>query len=70
MRVGISLETTTIPHQPTGESLIRLAEQAEQAGFATLVLADHFSLRPESLPFIRQDESAPTPVVMDLVFRA
>ncbi len=65
MRVGMSIGTTMTPQKPTGESLARVAEQAEQAGFATLVMPDHFSLRPESTPFIRREESAPAPVVTD-----
>jgi alkanesulfonate monooxygenase SsuD/methylene tetrahydromethanopterin reductase-like flavin-dependent oxidoreductase (luciferase family) len=42
-----------------------VAEQAEQAGFATLVIPDHFSLRPESTTWLKRDENAPTSAVTD-----
>ncbi|GCE29787.1 monooxygenase [Dictyobacter alpinus] len=60
MRVGMQVGTITTPrHRLTGEALARVAEQAEQAGFSTLAMADHFSLRPESTPFIPREENAP-----------
>ena len=65
MRVGMHIGTTTTPQKPTGESLARMAEQADQEGFATLVVADHFSLRPESTAFIRREANAPLPVVTE-----
>jgi alkanesulfonate monooxygenase SsuD/methylene tetrahydromethanopterin reductase-like flavin-dependent oxidoreductase (luciferase family) len=65
MRVGMHLGTTTTPQKLTGESLASVAEQADQAGFSTLVVADHFSLRPESTAFIRREEHASAPVVTD-----
>jgi alkanesulfonate monooxygenase SsuD/methylene tetrahydromethanopterin reductase-like flavin-dependent oxidoreductase (luciferase family) len=65
MRVGLNIGLTNTQHRPLGDYLIRVAEQADQAGFATLVLPDHFSLRPESTTFLRRDEHTPTPVVTD-----
>lgn len=65
MRVGLNIGLTNTQHKPLGDYLIRVAEQADQAGFATLVIPDHFSLRPESTTFLKRDEHAPTPVVTD-----
>lgn len=65
MRVGMHIGTSTTPQNPTGDSLARLAEQADQAGFSTLVIPDHFSLRPESTTFIRREANASAPVVTD-----
>lgn len=66
MRVGLQIAlTNNIQQKPLGEYLIRVAEQADQAGFATLVMPDHFSLRPESTPFIKRDEHSPTSAVID-----
>ncbi len=66
MRVGLQIAlTNNIQQRPLGEYLIRVAEQADQAGFATLVIPDHFSLRPESTPFIKRDENNPTSAVID-----
>src|SRR5579862_8392156 len=62
MRVGMTIGTTTTPQAPTGESLARLAEQADQAGFSTLVMPDHFSLRPESAAWVRTGTPAPAVV--------
>jgi alkanesulfonate monooxygenase SsuD/methylene tetrahydromethanopterin reductase-like flavin-dependent oxidoreductase (luciferase family) len=64
MRVGLQIGLTR-QQKGAGERLALVAEQAEQAGFSTLVIPDHFSLRPESTPFISRDENAPTPVVTD-----
>src|SRR5579872_474286 len=65
MRLGLNIGLTNTQHKPVGDYLIRVAEQADQAGFATLVLPDHFSLRPESTAFLRRDEHTPTSVVTD-----
>lgn len=65
MRVGLQIGLANTAQKAPGEQIARLAEQAEQAGFATLVLPDHFSLRPESTPFIRRDKNAPAVVVTD-----
>ncbi|HEY4036578.1 MAG TPA: LLM class flavin-dependent oxidoreductase [Ktedonobacteraceae bacterium] len=65
MRVGLNIGLPNTQHKPLGDYLIRVAEQADQAGFATLVIPDHFSLRPESTTFLKRDEHAPTPVVTD-----
>lgn len=64
MRVGLQISTATTPQKPTGESLARIAEQADQAGFSTLVIPDHFTLRPESAPWARMGDNS-TPVVID-----
>ncbi|GHO98171.1 LLM class F420-dependent oxidoreductase [Reticulibacter mediterranei] len=64
MRVGLQISTATIPQTPTGESLAYIAEQADQAGFSTLVMPDHFTLRPESAPWARMGDSS-TPAVID-----
>src|SRR4051812_28422516 len=45
MRVGIGLALTNTFQRPYGASLTHLAQQVEQAGFATLTVADHFSFR-------------------------
>jgi alkanesulfonate monooxygenase SsuD/methylene tetrahydromethanopterin reductase-like flavin-dependent oxidoreductase (luciferase family) len=66
MRVGLQIAlTNNIQQKPLGEYLIRVAEQADQAGFATLVMPDHFSLRPESVAFLKRDENNPTSAVID-----
>ncbi len=65
MRVGLQITLTNTQPKPLGEYLIRVAEQADQAGFATLVIPDHFSLRPESTTFLKRDGGKPTPVVVD-----
>ncbi|HEU5227463.1 MAG TPA: LLM class flavin-dependent oxidoreductase [Ktedonobacteraceae bacterium] len=63
MRLGLNIGSTNTQHRPIGDYFARVAEQADQAGFATLVLPDHFTLRPESTPWLRRDEHAPTPAV-------
>src|SRR5579859_40588 len=65
MRVGLNIGLTNIQQKPLGEYITRVAEQADQAGFATLVMPDHFSLRPESTTFLKRAESTPTPAVVD-----
>ncbi len=61
MRVGLQIALTNNTQQePLGEYLIRIAEQADRAGFATLVIPDHFSLRPESTTFLPRDGRNPT----------
>jgi alkanesulfonate monooxygenase SsuD/methylene tetrahydromethanopterin reductase-like flavin-dependent oxidoreductase (luciferase family) len=60
MRVGLQIGITNTQPKPLSNSLIRVAEQAEQAGFATLVAPDHFSLRPETTPFLKREEDTPT----------
>lgn len=65
MRIGINIGSTKPTREPLREYIIRVAEQADQAGFATLVLPDHFSLRPESAPWVRRSEKAATPAVTD-----
>lgn len=65
MHIGLNLGLPNTQYKPLADYLIRVAEQADQAGFATLVIPDHFSLRPESAPFLRRDEHTPTPVVTD-----
>ena len=67
MRIGLNIGLPNKQQKPLDEYLIHLAEQADQAGFATLVLPDHFSLRPESTPFLKRDEHSPTPAVIDFV---
>jgi alkanesulfonate monooxygenase SsuD/methylene tetrahydromethanopterin reductase-like flavin-dependent oxidoreductase (luciferase family) len=47
------------------EYIVRVAEQADQAGFATLVMPDHFSLRPESTTFLKRDGHSPTSAVVE-----
>jgi alkanesulfonate monooxygenase SsuD/methylene tetrahydromethanopterin reductase-like flavin-dependent oxidoreductase (luciferase family) len=65
MRIGLNIGLTNTRPKPLSDYLIRVAEQADQAGFATLVIPDHFSLRPESTAFLRRDEHTPTSVVTD-----
>jgi alkanesulfonate monooxygenase SsuD/methylene tetrahydromethanopterin reductase-like flavin-dependent oxidoreductase (luciferase family) len=65
MRVGINIGFQNIHQKSVGDVIAHIAEQADQAGFATLVMPDHFSLRPESTPFIRREQDSPTPVVND-----
>lgn len=65
MRLGLQLGLTNISPKPLGDYLIDVAERADQADFATLVVPDHFSLRPESTPWLRRDERAATPAVTD-----
>ena len=50
MRVGIGLALTNTFQRPFGDSLMHLAQQVEQAGFATLTVADHFALRSPRMP--------------------
>jgi alkanesulfonate monooxygenase SsuD/methylene tetrahydromethanopterin reductase-like flavin-dependent oxidoreductase (luciferase family) len=63
MRVGLQIGLTNTQRKSPGDFIIHVAEQAEQAGFATLVLPDHFSLRPESTPWLKRDENASSPIV-------
>ncbi len=42
MRIGLQIGLTNAQPKPLGEYLIRVAEQADQAGFASLVMPDHF----------------------------
>jgi len=65
MRLGLNIGSTNTQHKPVGDYFARVAEQADQAGFATLVIPDHFTLRPESTPWLRRDERTPTPAVTD-----
>ena len=65
MRLGLQLGITKTQSEPFSDTLIHIAEQADQAGFATLTVPDHFSLRPESTPWLRGDMSTPLPVVTD-----
>jgi alkanesulfonate monooxygenase SsuD/methylene tetrahydromethanopterin reductase-like flavin-dependent oxidoreductase (luciferase family) len=65
MRVGIQVGTATFPQKLTGEFLTRIAEQADQAGFSTLVIPDHFTLRPESAPWARGGDETALPAVFD-----
>jgi alkanesulfonate monooxygenase SsuD/methylene tetrahydromethanopterin reductase-like flavin-dependent oxidoreductase (luciferase family) len=62
MRLGLQLMVTANTQR---DFIVRVAEQADQAGFATLVVPDHFSLRPESTTWLRRDERATTPAVTD-----
>jgi alkanesulfonate monooxygenase SsuD/methylene tetrahydromethanopterin reductase-like flavin-dependent oxidoreductase (luciferase family) len=50
MRVGIGLALTNTFQRPFGDSLMHLAQQIEQAGFATLAVGDHFSFRSPRRP--------------------
>jgi alkanesulfonate monooxygenase SsuD/methylene tetrahydromethanopterin reductase-like flavin-dependent oxidoreductase (luciferase family) len=50
MRVGIGLALTNTFQRPFGDSLMHLAQQVEQAGFATLAVGDHFALRSPRQP--------------------
>jgi alkanesulfonate monooxygenase SsuD/methylene tetrahydromethanopterin reductase-like flavin-dependent oxidoreductase (luciferase family) len=63
MRLGLQLALPNTQQKPVGDYLIRVAELADQAGFASLVVIDHFSLRPETTPWFRGNEKAPA--VMD-----
>ena len=63
MRVGLQVGLTNRHRQPISDYLGRIAELADQAGFATLVVPDHFSLRPESAMWLRRDEHASMPEV-------
>jgi alkanesulfonate monooxygenase SsuD/methylene tetrahydromethanopterin reductase-like flavin-dependent oxidoreductase (luciferase family) len=63
MRLGLNIGSTNTQPAPIGDYLIDLAEKADQAGFSTLVLPDHFTLRPESMPWLKRDEH--TPAVAD-----
>jgi alkanesulfonate monooxygenase SsuD/methylene tetrahydromethanopterin reductase-like flavin-dependent oxidoreductase (luciferase family) len=65
MRIGLQVGLTNTQPKPLSDYIVRIAEEADQAGFATLVVPDHFSLRPEKTPFLRMDENATTPVVVD-----
>ena len=65
MRLGLSIGSTNTQPRPIGDYFARMAEQADQAGFATLVLPDHFTLRPESTPWLRRGEHSSTPAVTD-----
>jgi alkanesulfonate monooxygenase SsuD/methylene tetrahydromethanopterin reductase-like flavin-dependent oxidoreductase (luciferase family) len=60
MRLGLQLGITKTQEKPVGDLFIRIAEQADQAGFATLAVPDHFTLRPESTPWLRRDERTST----------
>jgi alkanesulfonate monooxygenase SsuD/methylene tetrahydromethanopterin reductase-like flavin-dependent oxidoreductase (luciferase family) len=57
MRVGIQIGTTVTPQTFNIATFTHLAELADQAGFSSLVLPDHFTLRPESTPWIRREEN-------------
>ncbi|TMC20972.1 MAG: LLM class flavin-dependent oxidoreductase [Chloroflexi bacterium] len=59
MRIGLQIALIGSGQKPLGEYIVHIAEQADQAGFATLVIPDHFSLRPESTPFFKRDEYPP-----------
>ncbi|MBV9258499.1 MAG: LLM class flavin-dependent oxidoreductase [Ktedonobacteraceae bacterium] len=65
MRVGLQIGITSRQQKPLSDYLVRVAEQADQAGFATLVVPDHFSLRPESTTFLRRNENTPPSAVTD-----
>ncbi|EFH83770.1 LLM class flavin-dependent oxidoreductase [Ktedonobacter racemifer] len=65
MRLGLQVGITKTQHRSISDYLVGLAEQADQAGFSTLTVPDHFSLRPESMPWIRRDESSSAPAVTD-----
>ncbi|HTK09470.1 MAG TPA: LLM class flavin-dependent oxidoreductase [Ktedonobacteraceae bacterium] len=65
MRVGLQVGLAKTHQQPFSDYIVRLAEQADQAGFASLVVPDHFTLRPESTAWLKRDENAPTSVVTD-----
>ena len=41
--------------------------EEKRSGFATLVMPDHFSLRSESVAFLRRDGLPPTPAVIDYI---
>lgn len=65
MRIGLQIGLTNTLPKPISEYIANMAEQADQAGFSTLSVPDHFSLRPESTSFLRRDENTPTAVVTD-----
>lgn len=65
VRIGLQVGLMNTRQQPFSKHILHIAEQADRAGFATLVVPDHFSLRPESTAFLRKDENAPTSVVTD-----
>ncbi|HET8913649.1 MAG TPA: LLM class flavin-dependent oxidoreductase [Ktedonobacteraceae bacterium] len=65
MRIGLQIGLAGSQNKPIHEYLVRVAERADQAGFATLVIPDHFTLKPESTAFLRRGENAPTAVVTD-----
>ena len=65
MRIGLNIGVMHTQQKPLGEYLIRLAEQADQAGFATLVIPDHFSLRAGSTTLLKRDEQSPKPATTD-----
>lgn len=65
MRIGLQIGITNTQQKPFSDYIIRVAEQADQAGFATLVVPDHFSLRPESMTWLKRDENTPTSIVTD-----
>ena len=50
MRVGMGLALTNTFQRPFADSLLQIAQQVEQAGFATLAVADHFALRSPRQP--------------------
>jgi alkanesulfonate monooxygenase SsuD/methylene tetrahydromethanopterin reductase-like flavin-dependent oxidoreductase (luciferase family) len=63
MRLGMQIGFINTPGKSSGEVIANMAEQADRAGFATLVLPDHFSLKPASTPFIRSVDASPPEVV-------
>lgn len=65
MRLGMQLGITDTLSLPISDTLIQIAEQADQAGFATLTVPDHFSLRPESTPWLRSTDGTPLPAVTE-----
>lgn len=65
MRIGLQIGLANTQTKPLSEYIVRVAEEADQAGFASLTMPDHFSLRPESTAFLRRTENTPTPVVTD-----
>lgn len=65
MHLGLHLGLAQPGHEPLRDMLIRVAKLADQTGFATLVVPDHFSLRPESAAWVRRNEQTRTPAVTD-----
>ena len=65
MRIGLQVGLVKAQQKPFSEYITHIAEQADQAGFSSLVVPDHFSLRPESTAFLKREENVPTPVVTD-----
>jgi alkanesulfonate monooxygenase SsuD/methylene tetrahydromethanopterin reductase-like flavin-dependent oxidoreductase (luciferase family) len=66
MRIGLQIGLTNTQQKPLGGYFVRVAEQADQAGFATLVVPDHFSLRSGSMPWLRRGANdAPASAVTD-----